>query len=150
MPLAVRQARPDDVDRIVLFNQALARESEGRELDRATLRKGVEALLDDPARGTYWLAEKDDEVVAQLLITTEWSDWRNAEIWWIQSVYVSRRHRREGIYRALHDRVRTEAGRAGAGGLRLYVDRDNRPARRTYEELGMRRSHYVMFEEMWK
>jgi GNAT superfamily N-acetyltransferase len=146
----LRTAEPDDVDRIVLFNQALARESEGRELDRGTLRKGVEALLGDPVRGTYWLAEKDGEVVAQLLVTTEWSDWRNAEIWWIQSVYVSKRHRREGIYRALHDRVRTEAVRSGAAGLRLYVDRDNRPARRTYEELGMRRSHYVMFEEMWR
>lgn len=150
MSLSVRTATRDDLDRIVLFNQALARESEGRELDRTVLRKGVEALLTDPARGTYWLAERDGEVVAQLMVTTEWSDWRNADVWWIQSVYVSKKHRREGIYRALHDRVRAEADRAGAAGLRLYVDRDNRTAQRTYDELGMRTSHYVMFEEMWR
>ena len=148
--LSVRRADRDDVDRIVLFNQAMARETEGRELDRAVLREGVRALLEDPGRGAYWLAEKEGEVVGQLMVTTEWSDWRNAEVWWIQSVYVSKRHRREGIYRRLHARVRTEADRAGAAGLRLYVDRDNRPAQRTYEELGMRKSHYVMFEEMWR
>lgn len=150
MDIEIRQADRDDLDRIVLFNQAMARETEGRELDRATLRAGVEALLADPSRGTYWLAETGGEVVGQLMVTTEWSDWRNAGIWWIQSVYVSRQHRREGIYRRLHGRVRAEADRAGAAGLRLYVDRDNRPARRTYGNLGMRESHYVMFEEMWR
>ena len=150
MSLIIRPASKEDVDRIVLFNQALARESEGRELDRAVLRRGVEALLADPSRGTYWLAERDGTVVAQLLVTTEWSDWRNAEIWWIQSVYVSKKHRREGIYRRLHEHVRQEADREGVAGLRLYVDRDNRTARETYDDLGMRPSHYVMYEEMWK
>jgi ribosomal protein S18 acetylase RimI-like enzyme len=110
----------------------------------------VEALLADPSRGRYYVAEAGGETVGQLLVTTEWSDWRNAEVWWIQSVYVSRRHRREGIYRALHDEVREAARSSGAAGLRLYVDRDNRAAKETYETLGMRRSHYRMYEEMWK
>lgn len=150
MSLIVREATKEDVDRIVLFNQAMARETEGRDLDRQVLRAGVETLLDDPSRGRYYVAEAGSEAVGQLLVTTEWSDWRNAEVWWIQSVYVSRRHRREGIYRALHDEVRGAARSAGAAGLRLYVDRDNEAAKETYESLGMRRSHYRMYEEMWK
>ncbi len=150
MDLRLRTAGPDDVDRLVLFNQAMARETEGRDLDRGVLRSGVEALLADEGRGTYWVAEADGEVVGQLLVTTEWSDWRNAEVWWIQSVYVSREARRAGVYRALHEHVRERAREEGAAGLRLYVDRDNRPARETYLELGMRESHYVMYEEMWR
>lgn len=148
--IRVRRATAGDVDRIVLFNQALARESEGRELDRRVLRRGVERLLEEPWRGVYWMAVDDGRAVAQLLVTPEWSDWRDAEVWWIQSVYVSRGHRRRGVYRALHGEVRRRARREGAAGLRLYVDRDNLPARETYESLGMRRSHYRMYEEMWK
>lgn len=149
MPVTVRRATRDDLDRIVLFNQAMARETEGRELDRGVLAEGVGALLDDPARGAYWVAEAEGEVVGQIMVTREWSDWRNAAVWWLQSVYVSRKHRREGVYRALHAEVRRRAREVGAAGLRLYVDRDNRPARETYEDLGMRRSHYRMYEEMW-
>lgn len=149
MPVSVRRATEDDLERIVLFNRALARETEGRDLDGDVLTAGVEALLEDPAKGSYWVAEVEDEVVAQIMVTREWSDWRNAPVWWLQSVYVSRARRREGVYRALHAEVRRRAREAGAAGLRLYVERDNRPARETYEELGMRRSHYRMYEEMW-
>lgn len=150
MELELRTAEPQDVDRIVLFNQAMARETEGRDLDRGVLRSGVEALLSHPERGAYYVAEREGEIVGQLLVTTEWSDWRDAEVWWIQSVYVSREARRAGVYRALHEHVRERAVAAGGAGLRLYVDRDNRPARETYLELGMRESHYVMYEEMWR
>lgn len=149
MTIHVRTAETEDVDRIVLFNLALARESEGRELDRRTLIRGVEKVLADPSRGTYLLAEAGEEVVGQLLITTEWSDWRDAEIWWIQSVYVSKQHRRKGVYRTLHREARDRARDAGAAGLRLYVDRDNHAALETYEKLEMRASNYRMFEEMW-
>lgn len=150
--VTVRRATADDLDRIVLFNQAMAREAEGRELDRKRLEKGVEAVLEepDPGRAIYFLAEKNGEAVGQIAVTREWSDWRNAYIWWIQNVYVSKLHRREGIYRILHGHVRDRALEAGAAGLRLMVDRDNHPARETYESLGMRRSHYMMFSEMWK
>jgi ribosomal protein S18 acetylase RimI-like enzyme len=149
MPLAIREASLDDAQRIVLFNQAMARETEGRELDRKTLAKGVESLLKDPARGRYFVAVKDDEVVGQVMITTEWSDWRNGLVWWLQSVYVSKRHRREGVYRLLHQHVRETALSEKVLGIRLYVERDNVAAQATYASLGMAPSQYLMFEEMW-
>ena len=149
MTYSVRQATEEDRDRIVLFNQAMARETEGYELDRRILTTGVEKILGDPKRGLYFVAEHDGEVVGQIMTTTEWSDWRNGFVWWIQSVYVSKRHRRAGVYRQLHDHVRELARRKRAVGLRLYVDRDNESARSTYESLGMRPSQYVLFEDMW-
>ena len=149
MPLAIREASLDDAQRIVLFNQAMARETEGRELDRKTLAKGVESLLKDPARGRYFVAVKGDEVVGQVMITTEWSDWRNGLVWWLQSVYVSKRHRREGVYRLLHQHVRETALSEKVLGIRLYVERDNVAAQATYASLGMAPSQYLMFEEMW-
>ena len=149
MALIVRSAGDIDIDRIVLFNQALARETEGRELERKTLKSGVAALMAEPARGQYFVAQKSGEIVGQVLVTYEWSDWRNGNIWWVQSVYVSRHHRREGIYRLLHEYVRSMARDEKAVGLRLYVDRDNEAARSTYNALGLQASDYLMFEEMW-
>ncbi len=149
MPVTIRSATLDDLERIVLFNQAMARETEGRDLDRRTLSKGVERLLKQPARGEYFVAEQDGEIVGQLMVTTEWSDWRNGEIWWLQSVYVSKRLRREGVYRRLHEYVRNLARERKVIGLRLYVDRDNGPAQATYGALGMEESSYLLFEEFW-
>jgi len=147
--ISIRQAGPDDRDRIVLFNQAMARETEGRELDRRTLTAGVQAVLGNPTLGRYFVAEVDGEVAGQVLITMEWSDWRNAHVWWLQSVYVSKRRRRLGIYRLLHRHVREAALAERAIGLRLYVERDNAAAQTTYRTLGMRPSGYLMFEDMW-
>ena len=154
----IRPARPEDRDLIVRFNRAMARETEARDLEEATIAAGVEALLADPSKGRYFLAEGADvsgqsgghaEVAGQLMVTPEWSDWRNGPVWWIQSVYVAPAHRRRGVYRLLHEHVR-EAGRAeGAVGLRLYVDRDNRTAQDTYGVLGMNESRYIMYEEDW-
>jgi GNAT superfamily N-acetyltransferase len=149
MALVIRQAAPEDRDRIVLFNQAMARETEGRELDRRLLTRGVERVLRNAALGRYFVGEIEDEVVGQIMVTTEWSDWRNGEVWWLQSVYVSKRHRRAGVYRRLHDHVRETARAEKAIGLRLYVERDNLPAQATYRTLGMDASQYLMFEEMW-
>lgn len=149
MSTTIRTATEDDLGRIVLFNQAMARETEGRELDRRTLAKGVERLLKQPARGRYFVAEREDEIVGQLMITTEWSDWRNGEIWWIQSVYVSKRYRRSGIYRQLHQYARDLAHADRAIGLRLYVERDNQPAQAAYRAMGMIESSYRVFEEFW-
>ena len=149
MPIIIREADSEDTARIVLFNQAMARETEGRELDRKVLTKGVEALLKDPARGRYFVAVKGDEVVGQVMITTEWSDWRNGLVWWLQSVYVSKLHRREGVYRMLHDHVRETALSEKVLGIRLYVERDNLAAQETYRALGMLASQYLMYEEMW-
>jgi ribosomal protein S18 acetylase RimI-like enzyme len=149
MSMSIRPATQEDMARIILFNQAMARETEGRELDRRKLSKGVERLLKQPARGRYFVAEQDGEIIGQLMITTEWSDWRNGEIWWIQSVYVSKLLRREGVYRRLHDYVRDLARQQKAIGLRLYVERDNEPAQATYRALGMGESSYLLFEEFW-
>ena len=149
MPIIIREADSEDAARIVLFNQAMARETEGRELDRKVLAKGVERLLNDPARGRYFVAVKGDEVVGQVMITTEWSDWRNGLVWWLQSVYVSKRHRREGVYRMLHDHVRKTALSEKVLGIRLYVERDNLSAQETYRAMGMLTSQYLMYEEMW-
>jgi len=149
MSAAIRQAEPEDRDRIVLFNQALARETEGRVLDRSRLTDGVERILADSSMGRYFVAEEGGEIVAQLAVTVEWSDWRNAEIWWIQSVYVARSHRRQGMYRRLHEYIRDLAQASRVAGLRLYVERDNEAAQGTYESLGMQRSPYVMYDEYW-
>jgi ribosomal protein S18 acetylase RimI-like enzyme len=149
MPIIIREADVEDAARIVLFNQAMARETEGRELDRKVLTKGVERLLKDPARGRYFVAVKGDEIVGQVMITTEWSDWRNGLVWWLQSVYVSKLHRREGVYRMLHEHVRETARVEKVLGIRLYVERDNLPAQETYRALGMGTSQYLMYEEMW-
>lgn len=149
MSLTIRPATPEDRDRIVLFNQALARETEGRMLDRDVLAAGVAELLSDPSHGQYFVAEDGGEVVGQLAVTREWSDWRNGDIWWIQSVYIARDHRRRGIYQALHAHVREAAQSARVAGLRLYVERDNEAAQATYAALGMHQSPYVMYEEFW-
>ena len=149
MDVTIREAAPEDADRIVLFNQAMAKETEGRMLDRGVLGKGVAAMLEDPTRGRYYVAEDEGEIVGQLAVTTEWSDWRNGAIWWIQSVYVAKSHRRRGIYRGLHRHVREAARGEGAIGLRLYVERDNAAAQAVYRSLGMRPSHYVMYEDLW-
>ena len=145
--LGVRRATIKDVDVLVEFNSALALESEGKTLDQRRLRDGVAPLFDGDDRGFYLVAEAEGKVVGQLLITYEWSDWRNAYFWWIQSVYVASDWRRRGVYRRLHEYVLEEARlRGDVCGVRLYVDRDNHVAQQVYSNLGMDRSHYDMFE----
>jgi GNAT superfamily N-acetyltransferase len=147
-PVRVRPATPDDLDRLVAFNLAMARETEALTLDEPTLRSGVQRVFDDPARGFYLLAELDGDAAGSLLVTREWSDWRDADWWWVQSVYVEPACRRRGVFRALYEDVRQRAAEAGrVRGLRLYVERGNRSAHETYLALGMTRSHYEMFEE---
>lgn len=142
----LRRASLADLDTIVEFNLRLARESEGLELDPATVTAGVRAVLEDLAKGTYHLAEADGRVAAQLMITVEWSDWRNGPIWWLQSVYVDPPQRGRGLFRALFAEVEVLARGAGARALRLYVEEKNRGAREAYRRLGMRRSGYQLYE----
>src|SRR5215510_14963205 len=111
----IRAAQLKDLDAIVAGNMALAEESEGVRLDRETLGAGIRALLDERAPGRYWIAEVDGAVVGQLLITFEWSDWRNRMVWWIQSVYVAPSARHRGVFRALYDHAKREAQAQGAG-----------------------------------
>jgi GNAT superfamily N-acetyltransferase len=145
----VRPATVEDLDGIVRFNLRLAEESEQLRLDAATVREGVLALLEGRAPGRYWTAERDGRIAGQVLVTFEWSDWRNRMIWWIQSVYVAPDARRGGVFRALFSAVRQEALAAGAGGLRLYVATANSGAQAVYSALGMTSGHYTVFEDIF-
>jgi GNAT superfamily N-acetyltransferase len=147
-PAIVRPAGRGDLDTLVAFNAAMALETEGRALDEARLRRGVERALLDAARGSYRVALRDGVVVGALLLTREWSDWRDGWFWWIQSVYVVPAARGTGVYRALHASVLDEARRDGeVCGIRLYVEQANRAAQATYAAVGMARTHYLLFEQ---
>ena len=146
----IRRATPADADTIIAFNAAMAAETEDRQLDRAVLAGGVRRVLADPSLGMYYLAQRDGNIVGQLLITCESSDWRNALFWWIQSVYVLPAARRRGMYRALHEHVVRAARQAGnVCGVRLYVDKRNTAAQAVYRRLGLRPSEYDLYETDW-
>lgn len=148
--ILVRTATARDAEEIVEFNLALAAESEGRTLRREVVSRGVARVLADPTLGTYFVAEIEGRVVGQLLITREFSDWRNGHFWWIQSVYTRPEARQRGVYRALHEHVERAARAAGdVCGLRLYVDRGNVGAQRTYARLGLKATAYDFYEVDW-
>jgi ribosomal protein S18 acetylase RimI-like enzyme len=145
MDLTVRPATAADLDTVVRFNAALAWESEGKKLHEPTLRAGVLAQLTDPAKGFYTIAESGGAIVGQVLITFEWSDWRNGWYWWIQSVYVDAHARRSGVFRALFDHLKAKAtADPTVIGLRLYVERENERAQRTYAALGLVEEPYLL------
>ena len=146
--ITIRQANADDLAAIVEFNSGMASETEGLTLDRATLTEGVRAALTDESKAICLMAEADGRPVGSLMITNEWSDWRNGPIWWLQSVYVLPEWRRHGVFRALYRHAHQLARDRGAKGLRLYVEFDNTVAQTTYEQVGMTRSHYLMFERV--
>lgn len=148
-PFRIRTATPDDAATIAGFNAAMAQETEGKPLDPDTVRAGVDRLIDDPSRGFYLVAEQAGTVVGSLMITTEWSDWRNGTFWWVQSVYIRPEARRQGVYSALYRAVKERAAAAGTVcGIRLYVERSNAVARQTYQALGMTETSYRLYEEM--
>jgi GNAT superfamily N-acetyltransferase len=144
----VRAARADDRDTLVQFNAAMALETEHKILDPAVLGAGVGAVLAESKRGFYLVAECDGVVSGCLMITFEWSDWRNGDWWWLQSVYIVPEYRRRGVFRALYAYVEHMAGaRADVVGVRLYVERGNAHAQRTYAALGLRDAGYLMLEK---
>jgi ribosomal protein S18 acetylase RimI-like enzyme len=146
--MEIRKARKEDIDALVGFNEAMAFETEGKKLFTGTLRKGVEAVFDDPQKGFYLLAEDGGRKIGGLMVTFEWSDWRNAWFWWIQSVYVNPECRGQRVYSRLYDHVKREAKAAGnVCGFRLYVERENENAKKVYAKVGMHESYYLMFEE---
>ncbi len=147
MDINIRHAAPTDAVIIAEFNARMAKETENLELDRELLRRGTEALLANSPKGVYYLAETGGTVIGQLMITYEWSDWRNATFWWIQSVYVLPEYRMHGVFRKLYQHIESIARTRGdVCGIRLYVDTSNKRAQQTYKALGMNHSHYQMME----
>ncbi len=144
--ITIRKATPEDAGAIIDFQQKMAWETEQLTLVPGIINKGVNAVFSDSTRGQYWVAEEEDNVVASLLITYEWSDWRNSNVWWFQSVYVLPDFRRRGIFRSMYLHIKDEAEKHGIAGLRLYVERNNSRAQQTYEALGMAGGHYTMYE----
>lgn len=148
----IRPAARDDADTIIEFNWAMALETESRRLDLAILRKGTLAILESPEYGFYIMAElpegKSHKPVGQLMITYEWSDWRNGLFWWIQSVYVVPDRRGLGVFRAMHDHILVKAkADPRVCGIRLYVERENRMAQTVYQRVGLTPSVYAVFEQ---
>jgi len=143
----IRRAAPEDAETIAEFQLRMAMETENLSLDRDTVHAGVRAVLKDSRKGRYYVAQADGQVVGSLLVTPEWSDWRNATFWWIQSLYVTEAYRRRGVFRALFGYLqRLAQSNDGVLGLRLYVASRNAAAQRAYEAVGMDGEHYRMYE----
>ena len=150
MGISIRNAAMTDAAIIASNNSSMAEETEGRTLDPEIIGPGVAALLADPGKGRYWVAEADGQIVGQLMVTYEWSDWRNGTLWWIQSVYVAPDFRRQGVFSALYHHVESlAAAQPDVCGLRLYVEDNNHRAQRTYEALGMVKPGYVVMQSMF-
>ena len=145
--LAVREARQDDVALMARWAQAMALETEGKSLDPAVLTRGIQRAFEDTNKGRYFVCEVEGRPAGMLMLTWEWSDWRDGWWWWIQSVYTDEDFRRRGVYRALYAHVLAQAqADPEVRGIRLYVERENVNAMRTYEDLGMLDAGYAMYE----
>jgi ribosomal protein S18 acetylase RimI-like enzyme len=147
MNLTIRPAVAADADFLAHGNAAMALETEHKHLDPQVVGAGVRAALADPAKGRYFIAERDGEPVGQLMFTYEWSDWRSGTFWWIQSVYVLPEARRGGVFRALFRHVERLATQdPTVCGIRLYVERDNARAQATYRHCGLHDAGYAVME----
>lgn len=145
--MLIRKAKTEDLISITDFQLAMARETENIDLDYSTVKKGVNAVLHDPGKGQYYVAEIQGEIIGSLLTTFEWSDWRNGTVLWIQSVYVTPKFRRKGVYSNLYLHVKKQVLEDPMlKGIRLYADKSNIAAHRTYQKLGMDHDHYTTFE----
>jgi ribosomal protein S18 acetylase RimI-like enzyme len=147
--IVVRNAREQDIHALTDFNIAMARETENKILSPAKARAGMGAVIRHPDHGFYLVAELEGQITGSLLVTREWSDWRDGVFWWIQSVYVPPEFRKRGIYRALYDAVKALAKSSPeVCGFRLYVEKNNRAARSVYSKLGMSETEYRIYEEI--
>ena len=142
----IRQGNADDVQKIADFNVQMAWETEAKKLDKEQVFQGVNLLIQQPQYGFYLVAELENTLIGCLMITYEWSDWRNGLFWWIQSVYVLPEYRRHGIYRQLYQIIQQMAKDQNTCGFRLYVEKDNIIAQQTYQSLGMDECDYFMYE----
>jgi GNAT superfamily N-acetyltransferase len=147
--ILVREAKPNDWETIAGFQIAMAMETENVRLDEATINPGVLAIFTNPNLGRYFVAESGNKIIASLMVTYEWSDWRNSTVWWLQSVYVLPEFRRKGVFSMMYRFIRQRVEQMpGVSGLRLYMIHHNETAGKAYEKLGMDGNHYRMFEWM--
>lgn len=147
MDIVVTHPTSSDIGTIVFFQQAMAMESEGLELDNSILERGVAAVIEDRSKGLYFVAKISNEIVGSLMVTTEWSDWNNCEYWWIQSVYVKPEYRRKRVFTTLCREVEAQAKAEGVKYVRLYADKNNLNAINCYHSLGYTKGHYLMLEK---
>ena len=145
--LTITRGKASDIDAIVRFQADMAMESEGTMLDMDRLTFGVSSAINDEQKGIYLVARANDTPIGSLMLTREWSDWNNQWYWWIQSVYVIPEYRKKGVYKAMYATLKDMAQENGVSQIRLYADRTNLSAQQVYQRLGMRESHYLMFEE---
>ena len=148
--MSIRKANPTDAASIIDFQLKMAWETEELSLDPETVSRGVNAVFKDQSRGQYYVADDEGKVIASLLITCEWSDWRNCIVWWFQSVFVVPEYRHQGVFRKMYNHIRQLAEEQDIAGLRLYVETKNIRAQKTYEALGMSSEHYAFYEWMRK
>ncbi|OFY43384.1 MAG: hypothetical protein A2X18_00080 [Bacteroidetes bacterium GWF2_40_14] len=149
MSVIIRDANIEDQSAIIDFQQAMALETENLQLDKEVLSRGVLSVLEDQTKARYFIADLDGLAVGMLMITLEWSDWRNGWVWWIQSVYTKPGYRKIGVYKLLYGHVREIVEKSeNIRGLRLYVDKRNIRAQQVYESLGMTGEHYTTYEWM--
>ncbi|HEY0652389.1 MAG TPA: GNAT family N-acetyltransferase [Chryseosolibacter sp.] len=147
--ISIRPSRLEEVSVLVNFQQRLALETENVQLDFATVEQGIRAMFADPTKGMYFIAEVDGEVAGCHSITYEWSDWRNGMVWWLQSVYISEKFRKHGVFKAMFENLKRLIGNdPKLAGLRLYVDKSNLRAQHVYQAMGMNGEHYRVFELM--
>jgi ribosomal protein S18 acetylase RimI-like enzyme len=147
--IQVRRAAAGDAEALIRFNAAMALETERKVLLPGVIGAGVRHLLAHPEMGFYLVAESGGQVAGSLMVTNEWSDWRNGNFWWVQSVYVRPEFRRRGVYRELYKYLQALAGQdLSICGFRLYVERDNVRAQATYRTAGMDETRYIVFEEL--
>lgn len=145
----IRKAVLSDSKALADFNTSMAKETEGIDLIPRVIGSGVEAMINNPQMGFYLVVEDAGNIQASLMVTTEWSDWRNGLFWWIQSVYVNQQYRRQGLYRQLYQHVKSLAkADSQVCGFRLYVEHDNHIAQKTYRSLGMEETDYKLYEEL--
>lgn len=145
--MKIRKAAEDDIPVIAGFQQKMAYETEKLDLDENVLLDGVGNVFKDPSKGFYLLAVDQGQVVGSMLLTPEWSDWRNSLFLWIQSLYVIPPYRKRGVFRMMYEHVRNMVLASGEyAGLKLYVDKENTPAQDVYRKVGMKDSHYNLFE----
>ena len=145
----VREATIYDIPVLVAFQKNMARETENIILDAAVVTTGIQKMFEDPAKGKYYVATHDGQVVGCLMTTYEWSDWRNGNVLWIQSVYIDQAHRGKNVYRKLYEHIQKMVlSDINLRGIRLYVDKSNKAAQAVYEKLGMNGEHYQVYEWM--